>query len=137
MEDGDLVGIYRDYLACLNDRQWDELGRFVADGVVHNGKRLGLKGYRAMLEADVDAIPDLQFIPEILLADDHVVACRLHFRCTPQRDFLGFELTGKRVSFPEHVFYRFDDGRIVEVWSVIDKEAIREQVSPPQQIEEE
>ena len=30
------------------------------------------------------------------------------------------------MSFPEHVFYRFDDRRIVEVWSVIDKEAIRE-----------
>jgi predicted ester cyclase len=34
-----------------------------------------------------------------------------------------------KVSFPEHVFYRFDDRRIVEVWSVIDKQAVREQVS--------
>ena len=83
-----------------------------------------------MLEADVDAIPDLQFTPEILLADDNVVACRLFFRCTPQREFLGFKPTGTQISFPEHVFYRFDDRRIVEVWSVIDKEAVREQLSP-------
>jgi predicted ester cyclase len=130
MSHSDLLAVYRNYLQCLNNRQWHELGRFVADGVVHNGKRLGLKGYRAMLEADVDAIPDLQFIPEILLADDNVVACRLFFQCTPRRAFLGFEPSGKRVSFPEHVFYRLDDRRIVEVWSVIDKEAIREQVSP-------
>jgi predicted ester cyclase len=34
MEGGDLLGVYCDYLACLNNRQWDELGRFVADGVV-------------------------------------------------------------------------------------------------------
>ncbi len=130
MEDGDLLGVYRDYLACLNNRQWDELGRFVADGVVHNGERLGVSGYRAMLEADVDAIPDLRFIPEILISDGDVVACRLVFRCTPQRDFLGFEPAGTQVSFAEHVFYRFDDRRIVEVWSVIDKETIREQLSP-------
>jgi predicted ester cyclase len=130
MEDGDLLGVYRDYLACLNNRQWNELGRFVADGVVYNGEQLGINRYRAMLEGDVDAIPDLQFTPEILLADHNVVACRLFFECNPRRAFQGFEPTGTQVSFPEHVFYRFDAGRIVEVWSVIDKEAIGEQVSP-------
>lgn len=31
--------------------------------------------------------------------------------------------------FAEHVFHRFENQRIVEVWSVIDKEAIREQLS--------
>ena len=131
-KDNDLVVVYRDYLACLNERRWDKLGRFVADEVVYNGKRLGLSGYRAMLEADTVAIPDLQFIPEILLADDHIVSCRLFFQCSPQRTFLGFEPPGRRISFPEHVFYRFDNRQIVEVWSVIDKETIREQVSPKQ-----
>ena len=43
--------------------------------------------------------------------------------------FLGYEPTGERVSFPEHVFYRFDNRQIVEVWSVIDKAAIGEQLS--------
>jgi predicted ester cyclase len=36
---------------------------------------------------------------------------------------------GRRVSFPEHVFYRFEDRRIVEVWSVIDKDTVRQQLS--------
>lgn len=89
-----------------------------------------LADYRAMLVEDTQAIPDLQFHPELLVADDHVVACRLYFRCNPRHAFLGFEPTGQQVSFPEHVFYRFDEGRIVDVWSVIDKQAIREQVSP-------
>jgi len=129
MKSGDLLVVYRDYLACLNERRWDELGRFVADEVLYNGKRLGLSGYRAMLEADTEAIPDLEFIPEILLADGHVVSCRLFFQCTPLQAFLGFKPTGGRVSFPEHVFYRFDNRQIVEVWSVIDKAAIGEQLS--------
>jgi predicted ester cyclase len=129
MGDSDLLAVYRDYLDCLNARRWDELGRFVADEVVYNGERLRLSDYRSMLEADTSAIPDLQFTPEIQLADDHVVSCRLFFQCTPQRAFLGFEPTGGAVSFPEHVFYRFDNRQIVEVWSVIDKEAIRKQLS--------
>jgi predicted ester cyclase len=127
--DRDLLAVYRDYLACLNSRQWDELGQFVDGEVVYNGEPLGLSGYRAMLEADTQAIPDLQFVPEILLADGRVVSCRLFFQCTPQHTFLGFEPTGGRVSFPEHVFYTFHNGRIIDVRSVIDKEAIREQLS--------
>ena len=126
---GDLLLVYRDYLACLNERRWDDLGRFVAEEVVYNGEWIGLSGYRAMLQADTDAIPDLEFIPDILLADDRVVSCRLFFQCTPQQAFLGFEPTGGRLSFPEHVFYAFDNRQIVEVWSVIDKETIRQQLS--------
>lgn len=132
---GDLLQVYRDYLACLNERRWDDLAQFVAEEVVHNGQRLGLSGYRAMLVADTDAIPDLEFTPDILLADDRVVSCRLFFQCTPQQAFLGFEPTGGRVSFPEHVFYAFDNRQIVEVWSVIDKEAICEQLSGSRSID--
>lgn len=123
----DLLHLYRNYLACLNDRRWPTLGEHVADDVVHNGRALGLSGYRAMLEDDTHAIPDLEFVPEFLLADDRVVSCRLVFQCTPQRVFLGFEPTGQRVSFVEHVFYRYDDRRIGEVWSLIDRDAIRQQ----------
>ncbi|WP_267307729.1 ester cyclase [Mycobacterium barrassiae] len=66
-----------------------------------------------------------------MLTDDQFVACRLYFRCTPQRPFLGFEPTGAQVSFAEHVFYRFDKQRIVEVWSLIDTQAVREQLARP------
>jgi predicted ester cyclase len=127
--DDDLRTVYRDYLACLNERRWGDLGHFVADDVSYNGESVGLSGYRSMLEADTRAIPDLRFVAEILLADGDVVSCRLRFDCTPEREFLGFEPRGRRISFVEHVFYRFADRRIAEVWSLIDKEAIREQLS--------
>jgi len=128
MTGSDLLAVYREYLACLNERRWGDLGRFVTDEVIYNGEPVGLRGYREMLVADTHAIPDLEFVPEILLADDHVVGCRLFFQCTPRHAFLGFEPTGGQVSFAEHVFYRFDGGQIAEVWSLIDKETIREQV---------
>ncbi|AQT78989.1 ester cyclase [Mycolicibacterium litorale] len=129
MAQADVLTIYRDYLRCLNARRWDELSRFVSDEVVYNGVRVGLSGYRAMLESDTGATQDLQFVPEILIADGQMVSCRLFFQCTPQRTFLGFEPTGGQVSFAEHALYRFENGRIAEVWSVIDKEAVREQIS--------
>lgn len=125
----DLLAGYRDYLACLNAREWDRLAQFVAEEVRYNGNRMSLNDYRAMLQGDTQAAPDLRFEPDLLLAHNDMVACRLVFSCTPRHGFLGFEPTGGHVTFAEHVFYTFENQRIVEVWSVIDKEAIREQVS--------
>lgn len=127
--DTDLRAIYRDYLACLNRRDWDALGQFVADAVVHNARPFGVAGYRAMLENDVREIPDLHFGIELLSVEPPLLACRLKFDCTPRGQFFGLPINGQRVQFTENVFYRFDHGKIVEVWSVIDTAAIEAQLA--------
>ena len=124
-----LADVYRRYLRCPNNRQWDELGQFVCEDVTHNQKPIGLTGYRAMLEGDTAAIPDLHFLAELFVADADLVACRLAFQCTPQQPFLGFEPTGTQISFAEHVFYRFREGKIAEVWSLVDAQAIAAQTT--------
>jgi hypothetical protein len=55
----DLSDVYRDYIACLNEQDWPKLGQFVHDEAIHNGRRIGLSGYREMLEKDFEEIPDL------------------------------------------------------------------------------
>ncbi|MGF6307918.1 putative ester cyclase [Bradyrhizobium sp. i1.8.4] len=124
----DLSEIYRNYIACLNRQDWPQLGQFVADDVSHNGRRIGLSGYREMLERDFRDVPDLRFNVALLISDASHVASRLAFDCTPKGRFLGLDVGGRRVSFAENVFYEFRDGKIVEVWSVIDKAAIEAQL---------
>jgi predicted ester cyclase len=124
----DLADLYRDYIACLNRQDWPSLQQFVADDVQHNGRRLGLPGYRAMLERDFQEIPDLHFYIDLLIADPPFIASRLAFDCRPAREFLGLPIHGKRVSFAENVFYQFRGERIAQVWSVIDKAAIEAQL---------
>lgn len=124
----DLAEIYRAYIACLNAQDWMRLGQFVHDEAHHNGRRLGLSGYREMLERDFSEIPDLHFNIELLVADPPHVASRLRFDCTPKGKFLGLDIDGRRVVFTENVFYQFRNGRIVQVWSVIDKAAIEAQL---------
>jgi predicted ester cyclase len=124
----DLAANYRDYITCLNRRDWPALGHFVHEEVVHNARSLGLAGYRAMLERDVREIPDLQFHIEMLISDPPRIAARLKFDCTPAGAFLGLAVNGKRVSFCENVFYEFQDRKIRQVWSVIDKAAIEAQL---------
>jgi predicted ester cyclase len=120
---------YQQYLACLNDRRLDDLGNFVHDELSYNGRSMTCRHYAEMLAGDITAIPDLVFTPELLVVDDDHVACRLFFRCTPEREFLGIAPTGAEVAFAEHVFYRFREGRIEQVWSLLDTAALDQQLA--------
>ncbi|QPF85714.1 ester cyclase [Bradyrhizobium genosp. L] len=124
MTKNELAEVYRGYIACLNRQDWPHLATFVHDDVHYNGKRIGLSGYRDMLEGDFRAIPDLHFEIDLLMSDPPRIASRLRFDCTPTGVLFGLPVNGKRVRFCENVFYEFVDGRIANVWSIIDKAAI-------------
>ncbi len=124
----ELAGLYRAYIACLNARDWPSLGRFVHDDVTHGDAPVGLSGYRAMLEEDVAAIPDLRFDLRLLVCEPPVIASRLWFDCTPKGTLFGLPVNGRRVRFAENVFYEVRAERIARVWSVIDRAAIAAQV---------
>jgi len=124
----DLPRLYRSYIACLNEQDWPHLEAFVHDDVVYNGVRIGLTGYRDMLEKDFREIPDRRFNLQLLMSDRSHIASRLQFDCTPTAQFLGLPVHGKKISFSENVFCEFRDSKIAEVWSVIDKGAIKAQL---------
>jgi predicted ester cyclase len=119
---------YRAYIACLNARDWSLLGDFVHAQVHHNGRPLGVDGYRAMLQKDLADIPDLHFDVEFLIANAHCIGSRLRFDCSPRGEFLGLPINGRRIVFAENVFYEIRDGKIADVWSVIDKVAVETQL---------
>jgi predicted ester cyclase len=127
--DADLETRYRAYLDALNERRLDDLVQFVHDDLSYNGEPLTRQQYQDLIAADIRAVPDLVYDARIVVAAGDVVACRLVFDCTPQQEFLGFTPTGGRLSFAEHVFYRFREGRIAAVSSLIDRAAIQEQLS--------
>jgi predicted ester cyclase len=122
---------YRAYLAALNERRLDDLALYVQDDLTYNGEAMTRDRYRDMIAADIAAIPDLTYDAHLVVADGDWVACRIVFDCTPQGDFLGFSPNGARLSFAEHVFYRFRDDRISAVSSLIDRFAIKTQLDAP------
>jgi predicted ester cyclase len=123
-----LTQIYEAYIFCLNHQDWSNLGTFVDDDVVHNGRPIGLSGYRTMLQDDFRAIPDLSFNVQQLVSEPPTIASRLQFDCTPTALLFGMPVNGKRVRFAENVFYEFRNDRIASVWSIIDKAAIAAQL---------
>lgn len=129
MEANELSRRYRAYIDCLNRQDWARLGDFVHADASHNGRPFGLAGYRSMLENDFRTIEGLSFTIATLVAEPPHVASRLAFRCRPRADFLGLPVNGREVAFTEHVFYDYRDGLIWRVWSLIDREAIAEQLA--------
>jgi predicted ester cyclase len=124
MTGAELESRYRAYLDALNERRLDDLVHYVQDELSYNGETMTRRQYRDLIAGDIAAIPDLFFDAEIIVAAADRVACRLVFDCTPQHEFLGFTPDGARLRFAEHVFYRFHDGRIAAVSSLIDRAAI-------------
>jgi predicted ester cyclase len=130
LTDMPLPDLYHAYIDCLNRQDWAELGRYVDDAVEHNGRPLGLPGYRDMLIKDFEDIPDLRFAIDFLVCEPPRVAARLLFNCTPRGRFLGVRVDGRRISFAEHVFYEYRGTKIASVRSVIDKAAVEAQTGP-------
>ena len=128
MTKSEMEHFYGAYIACLNAQDWKRLGDFVAENASHNGQPFGLLGYRAMLENDFAQIPDLRFNIALLMCDPPHIAARLQFDCSPRGNFFGLPINGNRVRFAENVFYELRDGKIWQVWSVIDTVAIAAQL---------
>ena len=121
--------VYRAYLACLDERRFGDLDAYVHDTVTYNGAPMTRTRYAELIAADVAAIPDLAFVVVRLVVAGDEVAARLWFDCTPRGRWRGLEPDGRRVAFAEHVFYRFADGRIADVRSLIDIESVRDQLA--------
>ena len=129
MDDSELEHVYRDYITTLNERRFADLNRFVHQEIAYNGELWTRERYQSLLTEDVRHVPDLHYSIALLVVGASHVAARLWFECSPRREFLGIDTRGQRISFAEHVFYRFHEGRIQEVWSVIDTDGIRRQLS--------
>lgn len=131
MGETDLEATYRAYLGLLNDRRFDELMSYVHDDLTYNGEPMTRSDYAHERAAEVHTIPDLAFQIDTIVVQHNHVACRLWFECTPVRTFLGLEPTGATISFAEHVFYEFEDGRIRHVRSLIDRDAVAAELGQP------
>jgi predicted ester cyclase len=120
---------YLRYISFLNERRLDDLSEFVQERLIYNGKAMTRIDYQNFIARDIAAAPDLYFDVHLLVVKDDTIACRINFNCTPQSEFLGFRPNGKAISFSEHVFYQLKNGKIAEVWSLIDKMSIQSQLA--------
>ncbi|KAJ3984209.1 hypothetical protein F5890DRAFT_67310 [Lentinula detonsa] len=122
---------YRRYIGYLNERKTHDLSDFVHDELTYNDKPMSRADYQKYIGDDIARIPDLYFDIHHLLVSGDYVSSRIRFKCTPVKEFRGHSPNGQTISFVEHVFYRFEDGKIRQVWSLLDDQAIATQLGKP------
>jgi steroid delta-isomerase-like uncharacterized protein len=66
------------------------------------------------------AFPDLHVAVEDVIAEGDKVVCRNTVTGTHQGEYRGLPPTGKSVTYNEIFIFRFADGRIAEIWGVVD-----------------
>jgi steroid delta-isomerase-like uncharacterized protein len=84
-----------------------------------------LKQVMAMLHR---VLPDLHLTVEDLIAEGDKVVAKNAVTGTHQGEYMGLSPTGKSVAYNEIFIFRFVDGRIAEIWGVVDVFSLMKQL---------
>ena len=120
--------IRRLYQAVVNDDRPEVADELVApDFVVHADgtdavdPTVGPDAFREGARLLKQACPDFAIHIQEVLVDGDRVAARWTTTGTHTRPFLGAQPTGRRVGHWGIVIYRFEDGKVAEMWPMVDR----------------
>lgn len=74
--------------------------------------------FRAGYRAIHSGFPDWHSHIELLIAEADTVVSRYRVSGTNTGSFLGRPPTGRAVALDEVVYFRFEDGRVAEIWAI-------------------
>ncbi len=75
-----------------------------------------------------NAFPDVKFVIEDVVQQDDRLAARVSLEGTHRGEFAGIPATGKRMKVYDFAMYRIVEGKITDVWSLIDMQALSDQL---------
>jgi steroid delta-isomerase-like uncharacterized protein len=124
--------VIRRHAAALNSGRVDAGLELFAESCMFNGQPIGRMVIRNMRTILWTAAPDVQWIPEQIIAEGDWVAVRWTMRATHTGEFVHpawgrAPASGKPVAVTYLDHYRIADGQIVEAWEVRDGLSLREQ----------
>jgi steroid delta-isomerase-like uncharacterized protein len=110
---------------AFNDRE-DRRGWFAfhADSVQAHGlgpSAFDMEGMKKFYTALWGGFPDLKIHIDALVGEGDEVVWRVTASGTHNGTFQGLPATGKAVKFGAHYTFRFENGKIVERWSTLDR----------------
>ena len=89
----------------------------------------GIEGVRAILGAIRAGFPDHDAAVLQMVAEGDLVATHKTFTGTHDGEFFGMPATGKRATIRVMDFVRYEDGKIVEHWNVVDMAGLLAQLT--------
>ena len=122
------------------EEQWNQgsaarLGERITDDFRFNfrGRVMPMDdaGVMEMVQSWRSAFQGLRFTIEDVVVSGDRAAARLTFTGTHSAETWGIEPTGRAVTVTMMAFFRFEDGRIAEIWEDYDEQGLRQQLTQP------
>jgi len=126
--------VRRLYDEALNQGRYEQVVNEVAtaDAVVNDGLGRGGTGPEAItgtMRALHAGFSDLLFVIDDILADGDRVVVRWHMTGSHTGQFAGQVPTGRDVTQRAFVMYRLTNGRVAEVWPLVDRLGLMQQLT--------
>ncbi|HET9992238.1 MAG TPA: ester cyclase [Kofleriaceae bacterium] len=77
----------------------------------------GAEGQKQVAAGMRKAFPDLVYTVDFMIAENDIVAARWTIQGTQTGDMMGAKPTGKKVTFSGVNIFRFDHGKVAELWN--------------------
>ena len=126
--------IVRRFVELSNDANWEQLEEIVAlDFRRHSAATAGdpvrsLEEFIALQKSFLSTFPDQQVRLDHMIAEGDFVAVRATYTGTQTGPMGEFPATGKSVDGPFIAFFRFESGKIAELWVEWDNVVILNQL---------
>ena len=91
----------------------------------------GPEGQKQIAADFRSAVPDLRVVVDLLVAEDDYVVGRWTAAGTHRGPWGTLEATGRRTTFSAVNVFRFENGKVAEIWNHRDDLGLREQIGSP------
>lgn len=118
--------IKRYLLEIINDRKLELLGEVFPEKFIRHDLNdstdhwMTVADQKKRLSDLFDAFPDFHYTVGDIIAEGDKVVVRAVFQGTQKNTFMKTESSGNRVNLSEIIFYRLENGKIVERWTQLD-----------------
>ncbi|KAF2964538.1 hypothetical protein GQX73_g9044 [Xylaria multiplex] len=120
---------YQSYLDACNEQEFDRMQQFYASPhVLVDGEPRTPSQLIERAKSMVAGFPDWRLEIWHFAVDGDLVYVHLKLGGTHTDVFQGVEPTGRRVSTTEFALYRLVDGKFVEIWPMLNMEAVMKQI---------
>ncbi|HMF53855.1 MAG TPA: ester cyclase [Edaphobacter sp.] len=126
--------VRRLYEECLNQNRLDLLPQLVSANVINHtytGDKTGIAAFEQGVQAVQAMFSHQHFTVNGVVADGDKAAAHWTMTAVNSGPIAGLPPSGKPVTQHGIVFYRFEGGKIAEVWLQVDRWGVFQQVGAP------
>ena len=121
------------YFEVWNQADEDRAREILAESFRFRGslgaERVGPDGFIAYMRDVHRALGDYRCVIDELVTDGDRAAARMRFTGKHRAEFLGVAATGRQITWTGASFFRFEDGKIADLWVLGDLVELRRQMA--------